>query len=235
MATSESSDVMPRRPRRFHRVVPCFLMCAAWLVVFDALHRLSFVQGVARYGTRAAERQVAQRFSRKRQQTPGQRDEDGKSEARRLTKRVLPAWKVVGVLDWAMRASAAYTQLERLKRKRDLQQRDWDSPVPRVEEKGGLSAREMSMVLWGLAQLSERYSMPTKPLAAFVKSVTAKVKSMNAFDLSNCMCASAKLKDVAPEVLQAVPALVTKTPNKSKGHETTKVVQLFVCVLAAQG
>ena len=38
--------------------------CLASLVVFDAVHQLSFVQGVAWYGTRAAQRQVAQRFSR---------------------------------------------------------------------------------------------------------------------------------------------------------------------------
>ena len=58
------SDAVPGRPRRFRCAMPCLLLCLASLVVFDAVHQLSFVQGVAWYGTRAAQRQVAQRFSR---------------------------------------------------------------------------------------------------------------------------------------------------------------------------
>ncbi|CAL1138692.1 unnamed protein product [Cladocopium goreaui] len=166
-----TSDAMPRRPRLFHRAVPCLLLCAAWLVVFDALHRLSFVQGVALHGTRAAQRQVAQRFSQKGQQARGELNADGKVEARRLTssiKKAYSAVKLIEVLDGAVdgpifnffHASAAYTQLARLKRKRDLQQRDWDSPVllrlhTRVEHMMGedqLEARALANVLWSIAR-----------------------------------------------------------------------------------
>ena len=105
-----TSDAMPWRPRRFHRVVPCLLLYAAWLVVFDALHRLSFVQGVALHGTRAAQKQVAQRFSRQRKPTRGEPDADGKAEAKRLTsgiKKAYSAEKLIEVLDgqWMARSS----------------------------------------------------------------------------------------------------------------------------------
>ena len=207
-----ASDAMPGRPRRFHRAVPCLvLLCLAWLVVLDALHLLSFVRGVAWGVTRASERQVAQRFSRKRQQTRGELDADGKAEARRLTssiKRVLSAEKLIEVMDGAVdepifnfiHASAAYTQLAKLKQKRRLQRRDWDGSVllrlrARVEGmmvQDQLRARETANVLWSLAQLSDRFSIPTQLLAALVKSVPTRVTGMNAQDISNIFWASAK-------------------------------------------
>ena len=215
-----TSDAMPWRPRRFHRVVPCLLLYAAWLVVFDALHRLSFVQGVALHGTRAAQKQVAQRFSRQRKPTRGEPDADGKAEAKRLTsgiKKAYSAEKLIEVLDGAVdgpifnffHASAAYTQLERLKRKRDLKQRHWDSPVLRrlhaqVEDmilKHQLNAQASANVLWSIARLANQLSIPTQLLAALVKSVPTKVRGMKPQELSNCMWASARLKDVAPVVL----------------------------------
>ena len=162
---------------------------------------------------------------------------------------MLSAEKLIEVLDRAVdeavfnfiHASAAYTQLVKLKQKRRPQPRDWDGPVllrlhARVEDmmvQDQLPARELSNVLWGLAQLSERFSIPTQLLAALVKSVPAKVKGMNAFDLlvleavpvivaqipdkapdmipqhlSNCLWASAQLKDEVPKVLEIVPAMV---------------------------
>ena len=94
-----TSDAMWRWPRRFHRAAPCLLLCAASLGLFDVLHRLSFVQGVVWYGTRAAQRQVAQRFSRQRKPTRGELDADGKADARRLTssiKKAYSAEKLIG-------------------------------------------------------------------------------------------------------------------------------------------
>eukprot|EP00435_Cladocopium_sp_Y103_P047122 s243_g13.t1 len=233
MATSAA---MPKQPTCFLRVVPCLLLCAAWWVVLDALHQLNFVQGVAWNGTGAAQRQVAQRFSRKRQQTPGQRDEDGKAEARRLTsniKKMHSVEKLIEILDKAVdspifnciHASAAYTQLERLNRGRNLQQKDWDSPVllklhARVEDivlQDQLPARETANVLWSIARLSDRFSVPTQLLAALVKSVSTKVKDMNAQGLSNSLWACAKLKEVAPEALEAVPAIAAQIPFKAIG------------------
>ena len=77
-----------------------------------------------------------------------------------------------------------------------------------------LPARELSNVLWSLAQLSDRFIVPTQLLAALITSVPAKVKDMNAFDLSNSMWASAKLKDVAPIVLEMVPAVAAQMPRR---------------------
>jgi hypothetical protein len=224
------------------------LLCAASLgqLFFDVLHQLSFVLGVVWYGTRAAQRQVAQRFSQKGQQAPGQRDEDGKAEARRLTssiKKVHSAEKLIEVLDWAVddpifnffHASAAYTQLERLKRNRDLQRKGWDGPVllrlhTRVEHMMGedqLDARALANVLWSLAQMSERFSIPTKLLIALVKSLPSKARGMKPQESSNCLWACAKLMDVAPVVLEMAPAIVEEIPNRAKDMKPLELSNCF--------
>ncbi|CAL1138685.1 unnamed protein product [Cladocopium goreaui] len=232
-----TSDAMPRRPRRFHRVVPCLLLCAASLgqLFFDVLHQLSIVLGVVWYGTRAAQGQVAQRFSGTGQPTRGEPDADGKAKARRLTsgiKKVHSAEKLIEVLDRTVdgpilnfsHASAAYTQLVTLKRRKGLQQREWDSPVllrlhARVEDmvlEEQVGARETANIFWSIAQLSGRLSIPTQLLAALVKSVPTKVKGMDEQNLSNTLWACAKLKEVAPGVLEAVPAIVAQIPKRAK-------------------
>ena len=181
--TMATSDAMPRRPRCFHRVVPCLLLCAASLgqLFFDVLHQLSIVLGVVWYG----QGQVAQRFSGTGQPTRGEPDADGKAKARRLTsgiKKVHSAEKLIEVLDRAVdgpifnffHASAAYTQLVTLKRRKGLQQREWDSPVllrlhARVEDmvlEEQVGARETANIFWSIAQLSGRLSIPTQLLAA---------------------------------------------------------------------
>eukprot|EP00435_Cladocopium_sp_Y103_P050541 s243_g15.t1 len=118
MATSEA---MPRRPRRFHHPLPCLLPCLAWLAVFDALHRLIFVQGFGWSGHMATQRQVTMRLGRKGQQTPGgSADTDDKAKVKKLTSRMKKARSakdLIDVLDEAMggpifdfiHASAAYT------------------------------------------------------------------------------------------------------------------------------
>ena len=119
-----TSDTMLMRPKRFHHVLPPLLLCLAWLVV----HQLNFAQGVAWDGTRAAQRQVAQRVSRKREPTRSAQDEaDEKAEVKSLTKRMKKApsaKELIDVLDEAMggpvfdfiHASAAYTRLVTLKK-----------------------------------------------------------------------------------------------------------------------
>ena len=236
--TMATSDVMPRRPRRVHRAVPCLLLCAASLgqLFFDVLHQLSFVLGVVWYGTRAAQRQVAQRFSQKGQQAPGEQgDTDDKAKAKKLTsgmKKARSAKELIDVLDEAVggsifnfiHASAAYTQLVTLKRKRGLQGKDWDNPVllrlhAQVEDmilNDQLNAQASANVLWSITQLSDRFSIPTQLLAALVKSVPAKVKDMNAQEISNIFWASAKANDVAPVMLDMVPAIVAQIPKRAK-------------------
>ena len=194
------------------------------------------MQGVAWDGTRAAQRQVAQRFSRKPQPTRSvQEDADEKREVKRLTSRMKKApsaKELVKVLDAAMdglyfdfiHASAAYTQLVALKRRQCLEQTDWKSPAllrlhAQVEDmalQDQLNAQASANVLWSLAQLSERFSVPTQLLAALVKSVPTKVKGMNAQGISNIFWASAKVKDVAPVMLEMVPAIVAQIPKKAK-------------------
>ena len=133
MATSVA---MPGRPRRFHRELPCLLLCLASLVVFDAVHQLSFVQGSGWSGHMAIQRQVTRRLGQKGQQTPGKQDvADDKAKVKKLTlgmKKARSAKELIDVLDEAMggqffdfiHASAAYTQLVTLKRRRCLQQKD---------------------------------------------------------------------------------------------------------------
>ena len=205
------------------------LLCAASLgqLFFDVLHQLSIVLGVVWYG----QGQVAQRFSGTGQPTRGEPDADGKAKARRLTsgiKKVHSAEKLIEVLDRTVdgpifnffHASAAYTQLVTLKRRKGLQQREWDSPVllrlhARVEDmvlEEQVGARETANIFWSIAQLSGRLSIPTQLLAALVKSVPTKVKGMDEQNLSNTLWACAKLKEVAPGVLEAVPAIVAQIP-----------------------
>ena len=127
----------------------------------------------------------------------------------------------------SIHASAAYKRLEALKRKGALRQRDWDDQVllrlhARVEDmalEGKLGPRQTANVLNSLGHLSEQFGTPTQLLAALVKSVPAKVKGMNAFDLSTCMWASAKLKDTALVVLEMVSAIAVQIPNKAKDME----------------
>eukprot|EP00435_Cladocopium_sp_Y103_P043512 s243_g12.t1 len=77
--------------------------------------------------------------------------------------------------------------------------------------------RQSSNVLWSIAQLSDRFSIPTKLVIALVKSFPTKVKGMDAQQLSNCLWACAKLKEVAPEVSKVVPAIVAQIPKRAKG------------------
>ena len=202
------------------------------------MHQLNFAQGVAWDGTRAAQRQVA-RFSRKRQPTrSAQEDADEKREVKRLTSRMKEASsakELIDVLDEAMggpvfdfiHASAAYTRLVALKRRRCLQEEDWDSAGvlrlhTRVEDmvlRDQLLPRETANVLWSIAQLFDQFRLPTQLLAALVKSMPTKVTDMNAFDLSNCLWACARLKNVAPtdpNVLEAVPVIAAQIPSRAK-------------------
>ena len=57
-----------------------------------------------------------------------------------------------------------------------------------------------------------------------------RAKDMNSQDLSNCLWASAQLKDVAPAVLEAVPAIVAQIPNKAKDM---KPQELSNCLFAS--
>ena len=160
--------------------------------------------------------------------------EDVQAEARKLTSSLKKATakELIEILDEAVdepifnfiHASAAYTQFVTLKRRKGVQKRDWEHPVllrlhARVEDmalQGQLNAQASANVLWSIARLSDRFSVPTKLLIALVKSMPTKVKGMVPQALSNCLWASAQLKDVAPAVLEAVPAIVAQIPNKAK-------------------
>eukprot|EP00435_Cladocopium_sp_Y103_P058527 s243_g20.t1 len=208
--------------------MPCLVLCLAWLVALDQLRQFSFVQGATGY-------QATKIRGSLRSNQQGQKEADPEVEARRLTSRIKKAYsakKLIDILNEAadepifdfIHASAAYTQLVTLKRKRGLQPKEWDSQVlrrlhARVNDmvlQDQLRARQTANVLWSLAQLSDRFSIPTQLLAALVKSVSTKVKDMNAQGLSNSLWACAKLKEIVPDVFEAVPAIVADIPNRAK-------------------
>ncbi|CAE7769781.1 Atp13a1, partial [Symbiodinium microadriaticum] len=66
--------------------------------------------------------------------------------------------------------------------------------------------QHLSNCLWATAQLrgSERALKNVEPLA---KAIRSEAKRLKPQELATCLCASAHLKDVAPEVLQLVPAV----------------------------
>ena len=225
-----TSSMRPRRPRRLNPgCLPLVLLCLAGLVAWDL--RQSFVQGLS-WQWHGPEGQVRERLSQNCALSG--KAEDEQAEARKLTSSLKKATakKLIEILDEAVdepifnfiHASAAYTQLVTLKRRKGVQKRDWEHPVllrlhARVEDmalQGQLNAQASANVLWSIAQLSDRFSVPTKLLIALVKSMPTKVKGMDEQNFSNSLWASAQLKDVAPAVLEAVPAIVAQIPNKAK-------------------
>ena len=226
------SGVMTRRPGRLQR--SCLLMPCLVLLGFEWLVQLSFVQGRAWDGNWAPRRQLTVRLGQQLAGRPSSADRQAKILTSQITK-ATSARKLGNVLDEivdgpifdSIHASAAYKRLENCNKKGALRQRDWDDQVllrlhARVEDmalEGRLGPRQTANVLNSLGHLSEQFGTPTQLLAALVKSVPAKVKGMNAFDLSNCMWASAKLKDTAPVVLEMVSAIAVQIPNKAKDME----------------
>ena len=203
--------------------------------MFSDLNSLSFVQGASWDLHRTVEGQGRKRFAPLCRAASGQPVADSKAEAKKLTvavKRTSSAKKLMGILDGAVdrpvfdfiMASAAYTQLVTLKRRRVLQQSDWDSPVllqlhGNVQEmalENRLNAQATANILWSLAQLSDRFSIPTQLLDALVKSVPNKVGGMDGQGLSNSLWACVKLKDAMPFVMEAMPTIATQIPKTSK-------------------
>eukprot|EP00438_Fugacium_kawagutii_P028139 Skav213019 [mRNA] locus=scaffold2312:208801:210147:+ [translate_table: standard] len=214
------------------------MLCLTWLVVSHALSSLSFVEGVTWGGQRAAKQQVTERFSEQRQSLPKNTLPAGKvaQMAKSLTTRIYRAESAYGliiILDEAVddpifdffHASAAYSGLAKWKArgKRGLQQSDWEGSVvatlhARVEEmvkKGELNAQATANVLRGVAKFTSWPSIPQKLLVALAKSMPTKVQDMTEQELSNCLWACAQLKEVAPAVLEAVPAIVAQIMDKT--------------------
>ena len=227
------------------------LLCLTWLVA-RGQRQNSFVQGVSWKWHGPTKGHLRER-SGQNCQALSRKEEDVDGEARKLTsnlKQATSAQKLREILDEAVddpifnfiHASAAYTQLVTFKRRGCLQQEDWDSPVllrlhSRVEDmvlKGQLGARQTANVLWSIAQLFDRFSIPIQLLAALVKSVPSEVRGMVPQALANCLWACAKLMDVEPMVLEMVPAIVAQIPEESQGHGRTRIVQLALGICAAQ-
>ena len=223
--------IRPRCPRRFSPgclLLPV-LLCPTWLGAWDQLRQNSFVQGLSWQWHGPIKGQVGERSGQNCHALSGKAEADVQAEARKLTsglKKAMFAKNLIDILDGAVddpifnfiHASAAYTQLVTFKRRKGLRKRDWDSPVllrlhARVEDmvlQDQVGTRETANVFWSIAQLSDRFSIPTKLLIALVKSLPAKVKGMDEQNLSNSLWACAKLKEIAPDVLEAVPAIVAQ-------------------------
>ena len=120
-------------------------------------------------------------------------------------------------------ASAALTTLAKFKRRRQLSRDDAMSPVwagiatrlGDLKRQKVLRARAAANVLWALAVLWEdigvHMSQLLLELAEYFQVHSA---GMNPQDLSNSLWAAATLKDAAPQVLKAVPALAGQIPGQ---------------------
>lgn len=198
------------------------LLCLVWLVP------LSFVQGRAWDGNQSARRLVTIRMVQRLPGKPSSADRQAKMLTSQIAK-ATPVQKLVSILDEvvdgpifnSIHASAAYKRLEAFKKRGGLRQRDWDDQVllrlhARVEDmalKGVLGARQTANVLGSLGHLFEQFGTPTQLLAALVESMPIEVRGMIPQHLSNCMWASAKLKDAAPIELEMVPAILAQITN----------------------
>lgn len=101
----------------------------------------------------------------------------------------------------------------------------WDSAVimmlhARVQDmvlQDQLNAQASVSVLWSIAKLSDRFSIPSELLAALVKYLPTKMAAMNPRDLSNCFLACAKLREATPVVLDIVPVIASGIVEKTGG------------------
>eukprot|EP00438_Fugacium_kawagutii_P026702 Skav219960 [mRNA] locus=scaffold2879:259178:260134:+ [translate_table: standard] len=82
--------------------------------------------------------------------------------------------------------------------------------------KGELNAQATANVLRSISQFASWPSVPQKLLVALAESMPTKVRDMTEQALSNCLLACGHLREVAPDVLQAVPAIVAQIPVKAK-------------------
>eukprot|EP00438_Fugacium_kawagutii_P028083 Skav223932 [mRNA] locus=scaffold2593:499835:501250:+ [translate_table: standard] len=234
-----TSSIMPRQGRRSIPApqVPCLVhwLCFMCLVACGSLSQLGFAHGI-RGSQRVGMKQVAQRFSRKREDFPKELPgENPVLEARILTSRIKQTRspeELIDILDEAavdspffncIHASAAYTRLAALKKR--LSPTDWDNPVifklhARVQDmvlQDRLDEQGTANILWSIAKLSDRFRIPTELLDDLVKSWPAKAEGMIPQHLSNSLWASAQLKEAAPDVLLVVPTIVTQITKKAKG------------------
>ena len=229
---------MPRHQRYFSGSC-LFVLCLVQLCLaplpFSDLNSLGFVSASWDH-RQATEGQVSRRSGRQRQADSGQQEPDSKAEAKQFTvavKRAATPKNLIETLDWVVDgrifdfilASAAYTRLAYFTKRRDgLQPSDWDSPVllrlhARAQEmalEDQLNAQASANILWSLARLSDRFSVPTELLDAIVKSVLANLRGMDEQGLSNSLWACAKLKDIALAVLQVVPCITVQIQAKAK-------------------
>ena len=202
----------------------------------SGLNSFGFVQSASWDWQRASESQVSLRSAPKRQADSEQPEEGSEAQAQQFTVAIKTAptpQNLIKTLDWVVddtvfnffHASAAYTRLAYFGRRRGgLRQSDWSSPVlvrlqVRVKEmvlEDQLNEQASANILWSLAQLSDRFSVPTELLDTLVKSMPSMAPGMNQQELSNCLWGFAKLKVVAPEVLKAVPEIAAQITNKAK-------------------
>ena len=224
------SGTMPKHRRRFGTCLPmlCLVQLCLTLLGFSPLTSFSFVHS-------ASSDHQRKRFIQLRRAKSGQPempDSDNKADARKLTvaiKKASSAKKLIDILDETVdrpifnffHVSVVYSRLSDFKSK--LQESDWDGPVllrlhDRVQKmvlQDQINDWASVRVLYTISEFSD-FSIPTQLLTALVKSLPSKAKDMAAQGLSNSLLACAKLKDVAPAVLEAVPAMAVQVQGKAK-------------------
>eukprot|EP00438_Fugacium_kawagutii_P028132 Skav213012 [mRNA] locus=scaffold2312:136430:137955:+ [translate_table: standard] len=138
-------------------------------------------------------------------------------------------------------ASAAYSSLAwwKAQGKQDgLQKSDWEGPVvarlhARVEEivkEGELDPQATVDVLHSIAKFSAWPGIPRNLVLALAESLPTKLRNANQYKLSSCLWACGQLKEVAPDVLQAVPVIVQQIPDRVKVMDPQR---LCACLSAA--
>ena len=234
--TDGANPAMAFKPRQLRRVkcrfisVHCLLQLYLACLVACELQDLSFVPAASwvGHGTKGkARKRFTQRFS--------QPQWDAGGEAKRLTSKIKNAQsakKLIEALDGAVdsqvfnfvHASATYTRLASVIWRNSLQQSDWKSPVllrlhARVKAMAleeHLDEQASTTILYSLAWLSDRFSLPTELLDALVKSMPTKLRGMDEQRLSNSLWACARLQSTHPVVLDIVPKIAAQIPKKAK-------------------
>ena len=203
--------------------------------MFSDLNSFSFVQSASWDLHRVIEGQGRKRFAPLCRAASGLPEADSKAEAKKLTVAVKwapSAKKLLEIFDGAVdravfdfiMASAAYTRPAHFTKRRGVKHSDWDSPVlarlhARVEDmaqQDQLNEQATANILWSLAELSDRFSIPGQLLAALVASMGTKMGGMDEQGLSNSLLACVKLKDVDPNVLRLVPGIAARIHEKAE-------------------
>lgn len=223
------------------------------------MDELPFVTAPFSHRPPSATVQMRVREPRKNRQFSGSGDQGTASDgsqadfsvktAKLLTLNITQAFsapELLGILDRAVgvpffnefHASAAYSKLAKWIKHGRLGASEKASRVlPRLAarvqeiiEKGQAKLRAVANIFWSLGQLFDWLGAPKPLLMALVKSMSQTARGMKPQELSNSLLACAQLKDVAAEVLTAVPEIAPQFAVKAEGIKPQELYNsLWAC------